>query len=82
MQGFFQKVKRLLKINAFLAIVEIEKKETPIGPPLNLRYSPEELKKIVPVVPANTVQVGEHFYMQIFQNKAGRINQASEKMIE
>jgi len=71
MQGFFQETKRLLKINAFLAIVEIEKKETPFGPPLNLRYSPEELKQIVPLAPANTVQVGEHFYMQIFQNIAG-----------
>jgi ubiquinone/menaquinone biosynthesis C-methylase UbiE len=68
-QGFIQEVKRLLKPGALLAIVEIEKKETPFGPPLNIRYSPEELKKIVPMVPEKTVQVGEHFYMQIFQNK-------------
>lgn len=38
-------------------------------PPLKIRYFPEELKKIVPMVPGNTVQVGEHFYMQIFKNK-------------
>jgi ubiquinone/menaquinone biosynthesis C-methylase UbiE len=68
-QGFLQEVTRLLKLKAFLAIVEIEKKETPFGPPLNLRYSPEELKKTVPLNPVNTVQVGEHFYMQIFQNR-------------
>ena len=36
---------------------------------MELRYSPEELKEIVPLAPVNTVQVGEHFYMQIFQNK-------------
>ena len=70
-QGFLQEIKRLLKPNAYLAIVEIEKKETPFGPPLNSRYSPEDLKKIVPLVPVNTVQVGEHFYMQIFQNMTG-----------
>lgn len=71
MQGFLQEAKRLLKTDALLAIVEIEKKETPFGPPLELRYSPEELKEIVPMVPVNTVQVGEHFYMQIFQNRVG-----------
>jgi ubiquinone/menaquinone biosynthesis C-methylase UbiE len=70
-QGFLQEVKRLLKLNAFLAIVEIEKKETPFGPPLNLRYSPEELKNRIALYPVDTVQVGEHFFMQIFQNKAG-----------
>ena len=69
MQSFLREVKRLLKPEGTLAIVEIEKKETPFGPPLKLRYSPEELKKLVPLVPGNTVQVGEHFYMQIFQNK-------------
>jgi ubiquinone/menaquinone biosynthesis C-methylase UbiE len=69
MQGFIREAKRLLKPDASLAIVEIEKKETPFGPPLDIRYSPEELKKIVPMVSGKTVQVGEHFYMQIFQNK-------------
>jgi ubiquinone/menaquinone biosynthesis C-methylase UbiE len=68
-QGFLQEIKRLLKLKAYLAMVEIEKKETPFGPPLNLRYSPEELKKTVPLIPVNTVQVGEHFYMQIFRNR-------------
>jgi ubiquinone/menaquinone biosynthesis C-methylase UbiE len=69
MQGFLQEADRLLKPDALLAIVEIEKKETPFGPPIKLRYSPEELKKIVPMVPGNTIQVGEHFYMQIFKNR-------------
>jgi hypothetical protein len=45
-----------------------EKKETPFGPPLNIRYSPEELKEIVPMAPLSTIQVGEHFYLQMFGN--------------
>ena len=67
-QGFLNEVKRLLKPDGLLAIVEIDKKETPFGPPLELRYSPEELKEIVPLAPLHTAQVGEYFYMQIFQN--------------
>ena len=69
MQGFLQEAKRLLKPDGLLAIVEIEKKPTPFGPPLELRYSPEELKETVPMDPLDTVQAGEHFYMQIFRNQ-------------
>ena len=69
MQNFIQEVKRLLKPNALLAIVEIEKKETPFGPPLKIRFSPDELKDIIPLAPMNTLPVGEYFYMQIFENK-------------
>ena len=69
MRGFLGEVERLLKPNAVLAIVEIEKKETPFGPPLNMRLSPEDLKDKVPLAPLNTIQVGEHFYIQIFKNK-------------
>ena len=68
MQGFLNEVKRLLKPDGLLAIVETDKKETPFGPPLELRYSPEELKEIVPLAPLHTAQVGKYFYMQIFQN--------------
>ena len=76
MPGFLREVKRLLKPDALLAVVEIEKKETPFGPPLKSRYSPEELKEIVPLIPVNTVQVGEHFYMQIFQNRENDENRS------
>jgi ubiquinone/menaquinone biosynthesis C-methylase UbiE len=72
MQGLLGEVKRLLKPNAVLAIVEIEKKETLLGPPLNHRFSPEELKDIVPLAFLNTLQVGEHFYMMIFKNTKKR----------
>lgn len=67
-QGFIREAKRLLKPGALLAIVEIEKKETPFGPPLHLRYSPEELKQAISMQPKQTVTVGDHFYMQTFQN--------------
>ena len=69
MQDLLGEAKRILKPNAVLAIVEIEKKETPFGPPLNIRFSPEELKDIVPMAPLNTIQVGEHLYMQIFKSE-------------
>ncbi len=68
MKDLLAEAQRLLKPQAILAIVEIDKKETPFGPPLNIRYSPEELQAIVPLAPLKTVRVGEHFYMQIFQN--------------
>jgi len=70
MENFIREVKRLLKPNARLAIVEIEKKETPFGPPLKIRFSPDELKDIIPLAPMNTIQAGDHFYMQIFENKS------------
>jgi len=63
---------RLLKPNGVLAIVEIDKKETSFGHPLNIRFSPEELKKIIPLTPLNTIQVAEHFYMQMFTNTEER----------
>lgn len=68
-QNFLKEVDRLLKPNGTLAIVEIEKKETPFGPPTELRYSPAELQAIIPLTPLNTIQVGEHFYMQMFQKE-------------
>ena len=69
MKDLLEEARRLLKPNAILAFVEIDKKETPFGPPLNIRVSPEELREVVPLAPLHPVRVGEHFYMQIFQNK-------------
>ena len=67
-EDFQKEVKRLLKPNGKLAIIEIQKENTPFGPPLNLRYSPEELKKIIFLTFTTTVEVGQFFYMQIFEN--------------
>ncbi len=66
-QGFVKEAGRLLKSGGTLAIVELEKRETPIGPPLNIRYSPAELKNAIPFPPGDTIQAGEFFYMQLFE---------------
>ena len=66
--GFQKEVKRLLKPNAVLAIVEFKKVETPFGPPLEIRYSPEELKKTITLTPKLFVEVGEYFYVMAFEN--------------
>ena len=49
-----------------MAIVNIGKEETPFGPPVEMRLSPEELRRELSFVPGRLVQVGEHFYMQLF----------------
>lgn len=67
--GFQEEVKRLLKPNGILAIVEIKKGPTPFGPPLHIRFSPQELKEIITLAPKKTVEVGQFFYMQIFEKK-------------
>ncbi len=67
--GNFQKeVKRLLKPNGKLAIIEIQKENTPFGPPLNMRFSPEELKQTIKLKPISLINVGQYFYMQLFEN--------------
>jgi ubiquinone/menaquinone biosynthesis C-methylase UbiE len=68
--GFQKEVKRLLKPNGILAIVEIKKERTPFGPPLDIRFSPQELKEIITLLPRKTVEVGDFFYMQIFEKQA------------
>jgi ubiquinone/menaquinone biosynthesis C-methylase UbiE len=65
MEGFLKEVKRLLKPNGRLAIVEI-KKEAPFGPPLEIRFSPKELRQTIDLTPIRLIDVGKHFYMQIF----------------
>ena len=67
--NFQEEVKRLLKPNAHLAIVEIQKQDTPFGPPLEIRFSPEELKQTMNLTPKSLVEIGQYFYMQIFENK-------------
>lgn len=69
MQGFVREAERLLKPEALLAVVEIEKKETPFGPAMELRRSPDELKETISLLSADTLKVGDHFYMQVFKNK-------------
>jgi ubiquinone/menaquinone biosynthesis C-methylase UbiE len=67
-EGFQKEVKRLLKPKARLAIVEIKKEDTPFGPPLNIRFSPEELRQKIALPAKTLVEAGQYSYMQIFEN--------------
>lgn len=67
LKGFEAEVKRLLSPGGRLAIVEIVKRPTPFGPPLDRRLSPEDLKGLLDLAPLATVDVGEYFYLQIFE---------------
>ncbi|MBN1104794.1 MAG: class I SAM-dependent methyltransferase [Deltaproteobacteria bacterium] len=67
---FEAEVKRLLAPRGKLAIVEIVKRATPFGPPLNMRLSPEDLKHALRLAPLGAVEVGEYFYMQLFENRS------------
>ena len=66
-EEFLTEIKRILKPNARLAIVNIKKEDTPFGPPIEMRSSPEELRRKVPLIPKILVEVSEHFYMQVFE---------------
>ncbi len=66
MEGFVDEAKRLLKIGGRLAIVEFKKKETPFGPPLEIRFSPDELKQRIGLEPCELIDVNEFVYMQTF----------------
>jgi len=66
MEGFVREAKRLLKPSGTLAIVEIKKQDTPFGPPLDVRFSPEELKQAISLTPTRLIDIGQFFYMQIF----------------
>ena len=67
MEGFVKEVKRLLKPGGTLAILEIKKEETPFGPPMNIRLSPEDLKAKISFTPEKAVGIGEYFYLQLFK---------------
>lgn len=64
--GFEDEINRILKPKAQLAIININKEETPFGPPVEMRSSPEELRQKLSFVPRKLIEVGEHFYMQLF----------------
>lgn len=72
-KGFEAEVKRLLAPRGKLAIVEIVKRATPFGPPLNMRVSPEDLTHKLRLSPLGTVDVGEYFYMQLFEKSSGAL---------
>ncbi len=70
MAGFQNELIRILKPRARLAIVEIDKQDTPFGPPMELRFSPAELQQRIPLIPTALERAGEHFYLQVFEKPA------------
>ena len=66
-QGFTKEAKRLLKPGGKLAIVEIKKEKTPFGPPLEIRFSPEELREGIKLIPTQMMDIGRYFYLQLFE---------------
>ena len=68
-QGFNQEVRRLLKPGGRLAIVELKKQPTPVGPPLEIRYAPKELERVIDLVPVGVAEVGLYHYLQIFRKQ-------------
>jgi len=51
-----------------VAIVEIVKRATPFGgPPMSMRVSPEHLTHALLLAHVMTVDVGEYFYLQLFE---------------
>ncbi len=69
MRGFATETERLLAPRGRLAIVEIVKRETSFGPPLEIRLSPEDLQAALGLKPATFTEVNEHFYLQVFENE-------------
>ena len=63
---FDKEVSRILKPKAQLAIININKEDTPFGPPLKMRSSPEELRHKLSLIPKELIEVDKHFYMQLF----------------
>ena len=67
--GFLKEVKRILRPDGILAVVEINKGDTPFGPPMEMRVSPEDLSSIVGLKVQNLIKISAYFYMQTFVNK-------------
>ena len=46
----------------------LDEENTPFGPPIEMRSSPEELRQKLSFIPREFTEISEHFYMQIFVN--------------
>ena len=67
--GTLEELKRVLKLNASLAVVEFKKIEGPPGPPIHIRISPEELDaKLSPHGFRKNIvtEIGPYHYLTIF----------------
>ncbi|MBN1257598.1 MAG: class I SAM-dependent methyltransferase [Planctomycetes bacterium] len=64
---FQEQVSRLLKPGGSFAIVEVNKEEPSLGPPPEIRFSPEELQAVIDLAPKATIPVGQYCYLQTFR---------------
>jgi len=68
-ESFQNEAKRILKPYGKLAIIEIDKIQSPFGPHLNIRVSPEEMREFIKMPVLKFVRLGDYFYMQVFCKK-------------
>lgn len=66
-EGCKSEIHRILKPGARLAVVEMKKEEMPFGPPIEIRFSPEELQQSLGLTPVHLVDLAPYSYLQIFQ---------------
>jgi ubiquinone/menaquinone biosynthesis C-methylase UbiE len=72
-KGTLREIKRVLKPDGLLAIVEFKKVEGPPGPPLKIRLSPEELEHVLSAYNFHfikTTEIGSYNYLSGFHIKA------------
>lgn len=71
-KGTLREVKRVLKPNGLLAVIEFKKVEGPPGPPMKIRISPEELENILLSYGfrfVKTTEIGPYNYLSVFLNQ-------------
>lgn len=67
-KGFVHEANKILKYSGILAILEIIKEETPFGPPLKIRISPEELEEKLNLFKTKKIiNISNYFYLQLFE---------------
>ena len=70
-QGALREIKRVLKMDGLLFVVEFKKIEGPPGPPLSIRLSPLELEQALTrhrFLLLKTIDLGEFTYLSIFRS--------------
>lgn len=63
LKSFIKEIKRLLKSDGVIVIVEIIKAETGFGPPMDKRYSEEEVVALTGMTEVGRTMVSDAFYM-------------------
>lgn len=69
--SMLNEIKRILKVNGKLLIIEFHKEKTPMGPPVDHRISEEQAEEICNSNDFKTIDkfsLGENFYSILFKN--------------